>query len=245
MSRNINDLRNLAAWQPQVARQVDAARYDFRTMKVGAQPIRKPFAVAAALLAGCLCGAAATLPQTASAPTASPAAITLDPVHSVALFRIQHLEAGLFWGRFNALEGSVRWSLERKDLPTFDVTATVAKVDTGSEKLDSNLQGPNFFNAKEFPTIRFVSKSGAADGDRRWKVRGDLTLRGVTKEVEVDCVATGIGEGPAGKKAGFECTLTIKRSDFGMKWGIEKPAKALGDEVKLVIALEGDVAATQ
>ncbi len=196
-------------------------------------------------MAAGLAGATATLPQAAGTPAAAPTAITLDPVHSVALFRIQHLEAGLFWGRFNALEGSVRWSLEPKDLPTFDVTAMVSKVDTGSEKLDGNLQGPNFFNAKEFPTIRFVSKSGSADGDRHWKVRGDLTLRGVTKEVEVDCVATGIGEGPTGKKAGFECTLTIKRSDFGMKWGIEKPAKALGDEVKLVIALEGDVAAAQ
>lgn len=203
-------------------------------------PFPHRIAIAAAL---CLSPFALALTRPAEPPT--PVAITLDPVHSVALFRIQHLEAGLFWGRFNALEGSVRWSLEPKDLPTFDVTATVAKVDTGSEKLDSNLQGPNFFNAKEFPTIRFVSKSGAADGDRRWKVRGDLTLRGVTKEVEVDCVATGIGEGPAGKKAGFECTLTIKRSDFGMKWGIEKPAKALGDEVKLVIALEGDVAPAQ
>lgn len=175
----------------------------------------------------------------------APVTITLDPVHSVALFRIQHLEAGLFWGRFNALEGTVRWSLEPKDLPSFDVTATVSKVDTGSEKLDGNLQGPNFFNAKEFPTIRFLSKSGVAEGDRHWKLRGDLTLRGVTKEVEVDCVATGIGEGPAGKKVGFECTLTLRRSDYGMKWGIEKPAKALGDEVRLVIALEGDVSAAK
>ena len=202
-----------------------------------------PSAAAAALALVCLAGAPMPLTQADAPIAATPSTITLDPVHSVALFRIQHLEAGLFWGRFNALEGSVRWSLDAKDSPAFDVTATVSKVDTGSEKLDGNLQGPNFFNAKEFPTIRFVSKSGAADGDRRWKVRGDLTLRGVTKEVEVDCVATGIGEGPTGKKAGFECTLTIKRSDFGMKWGIEKPAKALGDEVKLVIALEGDVAA--
>jgi hypothetical protein len=183
----------------------------------------------------------------AAAPsrTADPATITLDPVHSVALFRIQHLEAGLFWGRFNALEGTVKWTMEPTAAPVFDISAKIANADTGSEKLDGNLQGPNFFNAKEFPTIRFVSKTGSADGDRRWKVRGDLTLRGVTKEVEVDCVATGIGEGHTGKKAGFECTLTIKRSDFGMKWGIEKPAKALGDEVKLVIALEGDVAAAQ
>jgi polyisoprenoid-binding protein YceI len=173
----------------------------------------------------------------------TPQRITLDPVHSLALFRIHHLEAGLFWGRFNALEGTVRWTLEPRSVPTFDVTAKVANADTGSEKLDGNLQGPNFFNAKEFPTIRFVSSSGTAIGDRHWTIMGQLTLRGVTKDVTVDCVATGIGAGPTGPKAGFECTLTLKRSDFGMTWGIEKPAKSLGDEVKLVIALEGDVAA--
>lgn len=175
--------------------------------------------------------------------TAAPQSITLDPVHSLALFRIHHLEAGLFWGRFNALEGTVRWTLEPRTVPTFDVTAKVANADTGSDKLDGNLQGPNFFNAKEFPTIRFVSSAGTAVGDRHWSIPGELTLRGVTKQVTVDCVATGIGAGPTGPKAGFECTLTIKRSDFGMTWGIEKPAKSLGDEVRLVIALEGDVAA--
>ena len=172
--------------------------------------------------------------------TADPATITLDPVHSVALFRIQHLEAGLFWGRFNALEGTVKWTMEPTAAPVFDISAKIANADTGSEKLDGNLQGPNFFNAKEFPTITFKSTGATTVGDRHWVVKGDLTLHGVTKPVEVDCVATGIGTGPAGTKVGFECNLTLKRSDFGMKWGIEKPAKALGDEVKLIIALEGD-----
>ena len=198
-------------------------------------------AISHIVLLTCVLGSSGT----ASQQVATPATITLDPVHSVALFRIQHLEAGLFWGRFNALEGTVRWTLEPKDAPVFDVTAKVANADTGSEKLDGNLQGPNFFNAKEFPTITFKSKDATVVGDRHWTVRGDLTLHGVTKPVEADCVATGIGDGPAGKKAGFECTLTIKRSEWGMKWGVEKPAKALGDEVKLVIALEGDVAASK
>ena len=191
----------------------------------------------AAILLG---GAAARLQPP---PAPSPQTITLDPVHSLALFRIHHLEAGQFWGRFNALEGTVRWTLEPRAVPNFDVTAKVSNADTGSEKLDGNLQGPNFFNAKEFPTIRFVSNSGTAVGDRHWSIPGQLTIRGVAREVTVDCVATGIGAGPTGPKAGFECTVTIKRSDFGMKWGIEKPAKSLGDEVRLVIALEGDVAA--
>ena len=122
----------------------------------------------------------------AAAPsrTADPATITLDPVHSVALFRIQHLEAGLFWGRFNALEGTVKWTMEPTAAPTFDISAKVANADTGSEKLDGNLQGPNFFNAKEFPTITFKSTGATAAGDRHWMVKGDLTLHGVIAHPE-------------------------------------------------------------
>jgi polyisoprenoid-binding protein YceI len=160
----------------------------------------------------------------------------------MAVFRIQHLGAGFFWGRFNELAGSATWPLDDSAAPVFDVTADVSKVDTGSAKLDGNLQGPNFFNQAEFPTIQFKSKSGERVGERHWKVKGDLTLRGVTKEIEVDCTVTGVGKAPTGQKVGFECVFTLQRADYGMKWGIEAPKGALGNEVKMVIALEGDVA---
>ncbi|MSR42224.1 MAG: YceI family protein, partial [Phycisphaerales bacterium] len=179
-----------------------------------------------------------------SAPAVTPqtvaASIKLDAVHSAALFRIQHLGAGFFWGRFNALEGTVQWPLDNSAVPMMDVTAKVANIDTSSEKLDANLQGPNFFNAKEFPDIHFHSTGGTRTSEHIWRIEGDLTLRGVTKSVAAECLVAGIGKGPMGKKVGFECTLTIKRSDFGMSWGIEKPPKMLGDEVRLIIALEGD-----
>jgi len=177
-----------------------------------------------------------------AAPAAQPAAaaMTLDPVHSMALFRIQHLEAGQFWGRFNGVEGSVSWPLDDASAPMIKAIAKVERVDTGSEKLDGNLKGPNFFNAKEFPEIAFTTTTGTRVGERHWTLTGDLSLHGVTKPVTVDCVVTGVGKGPTGKKVGFECQLTIKRSEFGMTWGIEKPPKALGDEVKLVIGLEAD-----
>ena len=177
-----------------------------------------------------------------AAPAAQPAAaaMTLDPVHSMALFRIQHLEAGQFWGRFNGVEGSVSWPLDDASAPMIKAIAKVERVDTGSEKLDGNLKGPNFFNAKEFPEIAFTTTTGTRVGERHWTLTGDLSLHGVTKPVTVDCVVTGVGKGPAGKKVGFECQLTIRRSEFGMTWGIEKPPKALGDEVKLVIGLEAD-----
>jgi polyisoprenoid-binding protein YceI len=190
---------------------------------------------------------AATAPRAQDAPApasaaAAPSTITLDPVHSMAVFRVQHLGAGYFWGRFNELAGTVEWPLDDSAAPKFDVVAEVSKVDTGSAKLDGNLQGPSFFNQAEFPTIAFKSKSAKKTGERRYAVTGDLTLRGVTKQIEVDCTVTGIGKGPTGQKAGFECAFTILRADYGMKWGIDAPKGALGNEVKMIIALEGDVA---
>jgi polyisoprenoid-binding protein YceI len=189
----------------------------------------------------------AAAPSPVAGPVAASASqesanITLDPIHSMAVFRIQHLGAGFFWGRFNELAGSATWPLDDSAAPVFDVVADVSKVDTGSAKLDGNLQGPNFFNQAEFPTIQFKSKSGERVGERHWKVKGDLTLRGVTKEIEVDCTVTGVGKAPTGQKVGFECVFTLQRADYGMKWGIEAPKGALGNEVKMVIALEGDVA---
>jgi polyisoprenoid-binding protein YceI len=177
-----------------------------------------------------------------TAVPASASAITMDPIHSMAIFRVQHLGAGYFYGRFNELTGTATWPLDDSAAPTFDVTAEVKKVDTGSEKLDGNLQGPNFFNQAEFPTIQFKSKSAERVGERHWKMKGDLILRGVTKEIEVDCTVSGVGKGPTGQKVGFECMFTILRADYGMKWGIEAPKGALGNEVRMTISLEGDVA---
>ena len=200
-----------------------------------------------ALTAVTLLLAASPVRQDAGAApaAAAPANITLDPVHSMAVFRIQHLGAGYFWGRFNELSGSITWPLDDSAAPSFDVTAQVNKVDTGSEKLDGNLQGPNFFNQVEFPTITFKSGGATKVGENHWTVRGELTLRGVTKTIEVDCHMVGVGKGPTGPKVGFECTFVINRADYGMKWGIDAPKGALGNEVRMIIALEGDAAKPQ
>ncbi len=202
---------------------------------------RTTLLLTATLALGLASLAARETPQTVP-PAAVKSMITLDPIHSMAIFRIQHLGAGFFHGRFNELTGSVQWKLDDSEAPAFDVTAAVNKVDTGSEKLDGNLQGPNFFNQAEFPTLTFRSTSAKKLGERHYTLTGDLTLRGMTKSVEADCTVTGIGKAPGGEKVGFECALTINRADFGMKWGIDAPKGALGSEVKLTIALEGDVA---
>ena len=132
-----------------------------RLIAVSLASCASAFALAAAVPfigpASAITAASPSATSSAQAAAATAPNITLDPVHSMAVFRVQHLGAGFFWGRFNELGGTVTWPLDGSAAPVFDVTAQVSKVDTGSEKLDGNLQGPNFFNQAEFPIIAFKS----------------------------------------------------------------------------------------
>ncbi len=162
----------------------------------------------------------------------------LDPVHCAAMFRVQHAGAGQFWGRFNDVTGAVTWPRDDSTAPEFDVTVKTKSIDTGTAKLDRSLQGPDFFNAIEFDTISFKSTSASRVGEHKWIVKGNLTMLGKTEPIEAAVEVTGVIGNPVVAKAGWEAIFTMYRSDFGMQWGVENGA--LGDEVKLIIALEGD-----
>jgi polyisoprenoid-binding protein YceI len=182
--------------------------------------------------------AAASSKPSASTQPAEDIEFTLDPVHCMVNFRIHHAGAGMFWGRFNDVTGTFSTSEDGSAAPSMDVSVAVDSVDTGTEKLDRTLMGPDFFDSREFETITFKSTKAEANGEGGWKVTGSMTLLGVTKEVTAMVEFTGIKGNPVVKKAGYEATLTIKRSDFGMDWGVKNGA--LGDEVRLIIGLEGD-----
>ena len=156
----------------------------------------------------------------------------LDPVHCMALFRIQHQGAGQFWGRFNEVTGTVDYPRDDSAAPKFDIQVDVASIDTGTTKLDRTLMGPDFFNAREFETLTFKSTGAERIGERRWMITGDLVILGKTLPVTAEVEVTGVRGNPVVAKAGWEAVLTIYRSDFGMTWGVDNGA--LGDEVKLV-----------
>ena len=162
----------------------------------------------------------------------------LDPVHCMALFRVQHAGAGQFWGRFNDVTGTVDYARDDASAPKFTVVIKTSSIDTGTAKLDRNLQGPDFFNAREFESITFKSTAAKRIGPKKWTVTGDLTMLGQTESIEAVVETTGIIGNPVVAKAGWEATFTIFRSDFGMNWGVDNGA--LGDEVKLIVGLEGD-----
>ena len=163
----------------------------------------------------------------------------LDPVHSSTLFRIHHAGAGRFWGRFNKVSGTVAWPRDDSAAPVFDVSVKTESVDTGNDRLDGHLKGPDFFNAREFPAVTFKSTSAERLRDGFWKVTGDMTMLGVTKPVTAEVEVTGVRGNPVLAKAGWEAVFQINRSDFGMDWGIENAS--LSNDVKLIVALEGGI----
>ena len=159
----------------------------------------------------------------------------IDGSHTSVLFRIKHLGVSFFYGRFTDVSGSVVLD----DDPAKCSMILVIKSDsinTDSEKRDAHLKSPDFFNARQFPEITFKSTSIKAAGENQLEVTGDLTLHGVTKSITVTVDRTGSGSDPwGGYRTGLETTITIKRSDYGMKFML----KGLSDEVKLVISIEG------
>lgn len=164
----------------------------------------------------------------------------IDSVHSTALFRVQHAQAGQFWGRFNDVQGTVTYTPDKDQHFSFNVNIDLESVDSGNDKLDAHLKSPDFFNAKEFGKMTFKSTEVERLGQYIWDVAGDLTMNGVTKPVVAVVRFTGTGE-VMGRRAGFEAEFDVKRSDFGQMYGIEKGV--LGDQVRVVVGLEATKAA--
>ncbi len=178
------------------------------------------------------------------APAAQEAAeareqMSIDTTHSNAHFRVQHLGAGRFWGRFNDVNGAVSWTPGSTDDLEFDISIDVESVDSGVDQLDRHLKSPDFFNAKEFPNMTFKSTSAKQTGEDTYEVKGKLTIHGVTKPITAKVQWLGSNVTSRGKKVGFEATFKINRSEFGMNYGVEKGA--LGNEVDVIVAMEANV----
>jgi polyisoprenoid-binding protein YceI len=170
----------------------------------------------------------------AGRPLAAAETYVADPVHSSLVYRIKHMNATYFWGRFNSINGSFTLDEANPAQCQFEFQVKADSVDTGNAKRDAHLKSPDFFNVVQFPTIAFKSQSVTRSGDA-YEVVGELTLHGVTKPVTVKVVPTGKGKGPGGAPiAGIEATLMIKRTDFGMS----NMVGPLGDEVLVNVGIE-------
>lgn len=172
----------------------------------------------------------------ANAAAAAAAKYEVEDSHASVYFKIRHMGVSYTYGRFNDIDGS--FTLGEPSEVAFDIIVKTASVDTANASRDNHLKSPDFFNAEQFPMIRFKSTKVEKDGDG-YKVTGDMTMLGKTRSITVDIdVATPIEDRRSGKmRGGFDTEFTIKRSDFGMTKFVD--AGTVGDEVKLGISMEG------
>jgi polyisoprenoid-binding protein YceI len=161
----------------------------------------------------------------------------VDPVHSTVIFKCKHLDTSWAFGRFDTIAGTVKFDAAKPENSTVDITIQTESVNTNDAKRDGHLKSPDFFDAKQFPTATFKSKSVAKKGDKSFAITGDLSLHGVTKSVTIDMEHTGTSDDARmGKKIGFFGTVTLKRGDYGMKYG----QGMLGEDVQVTLSVEAD-----
>ncbi len=161
---------------------------------------------------------------------------TLDPSHTNVVWSANHFGFSNPSGKFAKVEGTVTLDEAKPANSKLNVTISTASIVTGIEKFDEHLKSKDFFNAEKFPVATFVSDKVEVTGKDTAKVHGNLTLLGVTKPEVLDVKLNKIGENPMNKKktAGFSATTTIKRSEFGMGYGIPN----VSDDVKIAIEAE-------
>ena len=160
----------------------------------------------------------------------------IDPAHTTTGFTVRHMGISNVHGRFTKVEGAA--TIDDSDVTKSSVNATmyVDSIDTGVQMRDNDLKSPNYFDAAQFPTITFKSKSISKNGDKL-KVVGDLTIHGVAKEVtlDVDGPSAPIKQGP-NLRRGLSATTTVNRKDFGV--GAKAPAAMIGEDIQIQIDAE-------
>jgi len=185
---------------------------------------------------------ALALATTAPAATAATQKFTIDRAHSEMGFDVRHFFSRVH-GRFEDFEGTILFDADDPSKISVEGTATTASISTDNQRRDNHLRSADFFDAAQFPTLSFKSTKVTANGKNKYKVAGDLTMRGVTKPVVFDTEFLGSGDTGSGRvKAGFTATTTVNRKDFGINWNktLDNGSVMLSDDVTLVLSIEAN-----
>lgn len=179
----------------------------------------------------------ATIVALASSASAQTGTWTIDPNHTAAQFSVRHLGVSTVRGAFTKVSGSVKHDPADPTKDSLEATIETSSVDTRVEMRDNDLRSPRFFDAQKYPTITFHSKQAKVAGPGKLQITGDLTIRGVTKEVVLDV------DGPSepikdpmgkGQRMGASATTKINRQDFG----VSALPGVVGDEITITIDAE-------
>lgn len=164
-----------------------------------------------------------------------------DPAHSIAEFSVRHMMIATVKGRFKKMEGKIVGSLQDPEHASVELAIDVNSIDTGEPQRDAHLRSADFFDAEHHPTLTFKSRRIERAGDGRFRVVGDLTMRGVTREVPVDVTFEGQVKDPWGnERAAFTAETRVNRKEWGLNWNalLEAGGVVVGDEVKISVHVE-------
>ena len=183
--------------------------------------------------------ALAGLLGTALSAQAAPLTYKLDPSHTMVLFSWNHFGFSNPTANLGIGEGTLVFDQQHPAKSSVEVSMPLANLDTHVSALDEHLKKPDFFDADKYPVVTFKSTRVQALGGDKYKVTGNLSVHGVTRQVVLDATLNKLGMQPMLKvpAIGFDATATLNRSDFGM--GAYVPS--VSDEIKIRITTEAEV----
>jgi polyisoprenoid-binding protein YceI len=176
-----------------------------------------------------------------TAPAPARTTWKIDPAHSQIEFAVRHMMITTVKGRFSGVEGTVAIDEADPSNSTVEVRIDASTIDTRDAQRDTHLRSADFFDVAQFPHVTFTSKRIADRSGNAFKLVGDLTIHGVTREVILDVIEEGRGKDPwGGERAGFSASTKINRKDYGLHWNqtLEAGGLLVGEDVKIFLELE-------
>jgi polyisoprenoid-binding protein YceI len=165
----------------------------------------------------------------------------LDTMHSEINFKVKHMMIANVSGGFTSFNVNVETPGEDFSKAKIDFTADAASINTNNEQRDGHLKSPDFLDTEKFPQLVFNSKEIVKKTDEDFELKGDLTIKDVTKPVSLTVNFGGIGKDPYGNtKAGFTVEGKVNRKEFGLNWNaaLEAGGVLVGEDLKLMAEIQ-------
>lgn len=169
----------------------------------------------------------------------------IDPDHSVAAFVIKHMMVTNVRGQFNKLNGTIEFDPADIVKSSVEASIDVSGIYTGIQKRDNHLRSPDFFNSEKYPMITFKSTNIENIIKNRFNIIGNLTIRGISKQVILNVEYSGPEKSPFGETSmGFFATTRIKCEDYGLLWNmpLDSGGFMIGKDTQITLDIEADLA---
>jgi len=176
--------------------------------------------------------------------TGTRTAWNIDPAHSLVEFSAKHMMITTVKGRFGGVSGTVTIDEKNPASSGAAVEIDAATIDTREPQREAHLRSPDFLDVERFPTIAFEStriEGGYANPGDRFRLIGNLTIRGTTREVTLDATYEGRGRDPwGGERASFSADTKIDRRDFGLTWNqaLELGGVLVGNDIRILLEVQ-------